>query len=129
MQNYLIAAGVLMILIGIAHSVIGEILIFRQLRAGAIVPLLAPPPPRERHLRILWANWHLTSALGWGLAALLILVAEAPDPSSYALQVRIIAVATLAGSLLVLYATRGRHPGWIGLLVAAVLAWLGQSSA
>lgn len=129
MQNYLIAAGVLMILIGIAHSVIGEILIFRQLRAGTIVPLLAPPPLRERHLRVLWANWHLTSALGWGLAALLMLIAVAPDPSSYALQVRTIAVATLAGSLLVLYATRGRHPGWIGLLVAAVLAWLGQSSA
>lgn len=129
MQSYLLAAGVLMILIGIAHSVIGEILIFRQLRAGAIVPLLAPPPLRERHLRILWANWHLTSALGWGLAALLILIAVAPDPSSYALQVRTIAVATLAGSLLVLYATRGRHPGWIGLLVAAILAWLGQSSA
>ncbi len=129
MQSYLLAAGVLMILIGVAHSVIGEILIFRQLRAGAIVPLLAPAPLRERHLRILWANWHLTSALGWGLAALLILIAVAPDPSSYALQVRTIAVATLAGSLLVLYATRGRHPGWIGLLVAAILAWLGQSSA
>ncbi|SFC14966.1 hypothetical protein SAMN05428997_104231 [Bosea sp. CRIB-10] len=129
MQNYLIAAGVLMILIGIAHSVIGEILIFRQLRAGAIVPLLAPPPLRERHLRILWANWHLTSMLGWGLAALLILIAVAPDPSSHALHVRIIAIATLAGSLLVLSATRGRHPGWFGLLVAAGLAWLGPSSA
>jgi hypothetical protein len=129
MQNYLIAAGVLMILIGIAHSVIGEILIFRQLRAGTIVPLLAPAPLRERHLRILWANWHLTSVLGWGLAALLILIAVAPDPSSHALQVRIIAVATLAGSLLVLYATRGRHPGWFGLLIAAGLAWFGQSGA
>lgn len=127
MQMQLLAAGVLMILIGIAHSVIGEILIFRQLRAGTIVPLLAPAPLRERHLRILWANWHLTSVLGWGLAALLILIAVAPDPSSHALHVRIIAIATLAGSLLVLYATKGRHPGWFGLLVAAGLAWLGQS--
>lgn len=42
MQSYLLAAGVLMILIGVANSVIGEILIFRQLRAGTIVPLLAP---------------------------------------------------------------------------------------
>jgi len=129
MQNYLIAAGVLMILIGIAHSVIGEILIFRKLRAGTIVPLLTPAPLRERHLRILWANWHLTSVLGWGLAALLILIAVAPDPSSHALHVRIIAIATLAGSLLVLYATKGRHPGWFGLLIAAGLAWLGQSGA
>lgn len=129
MQSYLLAAGVLMILIGIAHSVIGEILIFRQLRAGTIVPLLSPPPMRERHLRILWANWHLCSVLGWGLAALLIVIARSPDLPTYALNIRIIAIATLAGSLLVLYATRGRHPGWLGLLVAAGLAWLGQSAA
>jgi len=127
MQMQLLAAGVLMILIGLAHSVIGEILIFRQLRAGTIVPLLAPAPLRERHLRILWANWHLTSVLGWGLAALLIMFAAAPDLPAHALHIRIIAIATLAGSVLVLYATRGRHPGWLGLLVAAGLAWLGQS--
>lgn len=129
MQSYLLAAGVLMILIGVAHSVIGETLIFRQLRAGTIVPLLAPVPLRERHLRILWANWHLCSVLGWGLAALLIVIAGSPDLPTYAPNIRIIAIATLAGSLLVLYATRGRHPGWLGLLVAAGLAWLGQSAA
>ena len=129
MQSYLLASGVLMILIGIAHSVIGEILIFRQLRAGTIVPLLAPPPLRERHLRILWANWHLTSVLGWGLAALLIVIAGVPDLTTHKLHIRIIAIATLAGSVLVLYATKGRHPGWLGLLIAAGLAWLGQSGA
>lgn len=129
MQNYVLAAGLLMILIGIAHSVLGEILIFRQLRAGTIVPLLTPAPLRERHLRILWANWHLCSVLGWGLAALLILFASSPDLSAHALSIRIIAIATLAGSALVLYATKGRHPGWLGLLVAAGLAWLGQSGA
>ena len=36
--------------------------------------------------------------------------------------------ASLAGSALVLFATRGRHPGWFSLLVAAILAWLGGSS-
>lgn len=129
MPSYVLAAGLLMILIGVAHSVIGEILIFRQLRVGTIVPLLAPPPLRERHLRILWANWHLCSVLGWALAALLILFATSPDLSAHAIHIRIIAIATLAGSVLVLYATRGRHPGWFGLLVAAGLAWLGQSGA
>ncbi|MGX1785934.1 hypothetical protein ACWIGM_04305 [Bosea sp. NPDC055332] len=129
MQVQLLAAGVLMILIGIAHSVIGEILIFRQLRAGTIVPLLAPPPLRERHLRILWANWHLCSVLGWALAALLILFATSPDLPAQALQIRIIAIATFAGSVLVLYATKGRHPGWLGLLIASGLAWIGQSGA
>lgn len=128
MQNYLLASGLLMILIGIAHSVIGEILIFRQLRAGTIVPLLTPAPLRERHLRILWANWHLCSVLGWGLAALLIRFALSSDLPAHVLSIRIIAIATLAGSVLVLYATRGRHPGWLGLLLAAVLAWLGQGA-
>ena len=129
MQNYLLAAGLLMILIGVAHSVIGEILIFRQLRGGTIVPLLAPQPLRERHLRILWASWHLGSVLGFGFAGMLIVLAMSPDLPSHASFVRIVAIATLASSALVLYATKGRHPGWLGLLVAAGLAWLGQSGA
>ncbi|CAN7420937.1 hypothetical protein LJR090_003356 [Bosea sp. LjRoot90] len=117
-----------MILIGVVHSALGEILIFRRLRAGTIVPLLAPPPLRERHLRILWANWHLCSVLGWALAALLILFAMSPDLPAHALHIRIIAIATFAGAMLVLFATKGRHPGWFGLLVAAGLAWLGQGA-
>jgi hypothetical protein len=32
-------------------------------------------------------------------------------------------LATLAGGTLVLYATRGRHPGWAALLVVAALVW------
>ena len=38
---------------------------------------------------------------------------------------QVIAVSMLGGSLLVLVATRGRHPGWIGLLGVAGLVWLG----
>lgn len=123
------AAGLVMVLTGLAHSILGEILIFRRLRAGAIVPLLAPQPLRERHLRILWASWHMVSVLGFGLAALLSVLATVPDLPSHALLVRIVAVATLAGSGLVLFATKGRHPGWLALLIAAVLGWLGQSGA
>lgn len=126
MQMQLLAAGLLMVLTGLVHSVLGEVLIFRRLRTGTIVPLLAPQPLRERHLRILWASWHLVSVLGFGLAALLIALAAAPDLPSHAPLVRIVSVATLAGSGLVLFATRGRHPGWLALLVAGVLGWLGQ---
>jgi hypothetical protein len=35
--------------------------------------------------------------------------------------------AFLAGSVLVLVATRGRHPGWIGLLAVAALSHLGTT--
>jgi hypothetical protein len=127
MQIPLLAAGVLMILIGVAHSAIGELLIFRQLRAGTIVPLLTPAPLRERHLRILWGSWHLCSVLGWGIAALLILIAGSQQLPAYAPHVQVIASTIFTGSMLVLYATRGRHPGWFGLLLAALLSWFGQS--
>ena len=36
-----------------------------------------------------------------------------------------IIASMLGGALLVLIGTRGRHPGWIGLLGVAILVWLG----
>ena len=44
---------------------------------------------------------------------------------SVAIVAEVIATAVLASAALVLVGTKGRHPGWIGLLVVAVLAWLG----
>lgn len=129
MQPLLLGAGLVMALTALVHSVVGEVLIFRRLRSGGIVPTQGGPLLRERHVRILWASWHLVSILGWALAAILIAVALSPGhppPSTWLVKVAI--AASLAGSALVLFATRGRHPGWFSLLVAAILAWLGVSS-
>ncbi|WP_306225151.1 hypothetical protein [Bosea beijingensis] len=129
MQPLLFGAGVVMALTALVHSVVGEFLIFRQLRNGGIVPTQGGPLLRERHVRILWASWHLVSILGCAVAAILIALALVPGqplPSTWLVKVAI--VASLAGSALVLFATRGRHPGWFSLLVAAILAWLGVSS-
>ncbi len=129
MQPLLLGAGVVMALTALVHSVVGEFLIFRQLRSGGIVPTEGGPLLRERHVRILWASWHLVSILGGALAAILIAIAQAPAtplPNAWLLKVAI--AASLAGSALVLFATRGRHPGWFSLLVAAILVWLGGSS-
>lgn len=129
MQTQLFWAGLVMALTALVHSVVGEFLIFRQLRSSGIVPTQGGPLLRERHVRILWASWHLVSVLGWALTAILIAVALSPGhplPSTWLVKVAI--AASLAGSALVLFATRGRHPGWFSLLVAAILAWLGVSS-
>ena len=101
----------------------------QRIQLYASVAVLTIPPLRERHVRILWASWHLVSILGGALAAILIAIAQAPAtplPNAWLLKVAI--AASLAGSALVLFATRGRHPGWLSLLVAAILAWLGASS-
>lgn len=120
------AAAVLAVVTGIVHSILGERLIFRHLRGASFVPSRSAPPLGERHVRILWASWHLVSILGWALASLLWRVAQQDGAAVSAdCLVQLAACSFLAGALLVLVGTRGRHPGWIALAAVALLAWLG----
>jgi hypothetical protein len=118
----LLLAAVLAAATGVAHSALGEILIFRHLRDRGLVPTLAAPPLRVRHVRILWATWHLASVFGWAFAGLLLQLALGRAMTS-ALVAGAAVLAYLGGAVLVLVGTRGRHPGWIALAaVAAVTA-------
>jgi len=124
MQTFYLIAGVLALATGLVHSILGEIMIFRQLRRGGIVPATGAPPLQERNIRILWASWHALTLFGWACAGIFLWLAF--PPHSHTLQffvVSVIALANLGGSLLVLIGTRGRHPGWVALLAIAVLAW------
>jgi hypothetical protein len=125
MQSAYLAAGIVAILTGIAHSVIGEYLIFRPLRDGGLVPSKPAPPLAERRIRILWASWHIVSVFGWAFAAILLRLAVTPQADVTAFVLDAIVGANLAGSALVLVGTRGRHPGWIALLVIAALVAYG----
>jgi hypothetical protein len=126
MNWYLLSASVLAFAIGLAHSVLGERLIFRRMRSGGLVPTRGAPVLHESHVRILWASWHVVTAMGWCVAAVLAWLAwpsgRLPAPPLIA---SVIVAAMLAGALLVLVGTRGRHPGWVGLLGVAVLAGMG----
>lgn len=125
MQTYLFAAGVLALVIGLVHSVLGEILIFRHLRNRGFVPAMAAPPLQERHIRIIWASWHLVTVFGWAFGAVLLWLAfSSSEQSIHMVTETAIIVASLGGSALVLVGTKGRHPGWVGLLGIALLTWL-----
>ena len=129
MATYVLAAGFLAFVVGAAHSLLGEVLIFRHLRSGGLVPAVDAPPIRERHIRILWATWHLATVFGWALAAVLLRLASPVSHSSLqSLVLHAIALAFLAVASLVLIATKGRHPGGVGLSAVAVLPWLAASS-
>jgi hypothetical protein len=120
MNVCLAAAAILALVIGLVHSVFGEILVFRRL----------PPSPdgargHRRPFDILWASWHIATVMGLSLAALLWTLATTPE--SFPLRnVVLIAVASAyaASGVLVLVGTRARHPGWIALLGVAVLVVL-----
>ena len=125
MNLLLFLAGIIAILIGLVHSILGEVLVFSPLRQGSLVPTRRQPPLRGSHLRIIWATWHVVTVFGFGFAAILLSASLTADLATTApLALDAIALAMLGGSVLVAVATTGRHPGWIGLLAIAVLTWL-----
>ena len=120
MNVLLAAAAVLALIVGLVHSVFGEILIFRRLEPS--------PDGARAHRRpfdILWACWHIATVMGLSLAALLWALATMPEPFPLrTVLVVAIASAYAVSGVLVLVGTRARHPGWIGLLGVAVLVAL-----
>lgn len=123
MKTLLATAALLAFATGAAHSVIGEWMIFRKLRRGTLVPAQGAPPLQGRNVRILWATWHLATLFGWAFAAILLQLAFRPDAPLLPVVAYAIVFAHAAGSLLVLVATRGRHPGWVALAAVAALTW------
>ena len=129
MNTYFIAAAVLAFVVGLVHSVLGEIMIFRRMRKpGRVIPTDGGAILLGSNVRILWASWHVLTVFGWGMAAILVWLSR---PASGSADVAVIGhaieMSMLVGSALVLVATRGRHPGWIGLLGVAALVWLGRT--
>ena len=128
MNTWLMGAAGLTVLIALAHSVLGEQRIFRHLRrAGQIVPTEGGTLLREFQVRILWATWHGLSAMGLGLAAVLLWLAHPAAQVASAGRVEwCVAMAMAVTGVLVLVSNRGRHPGWLALFAAAALVALGR---
>lgn len=84
---------------------------------------------REPHVRILWASWHVVTVLGWCVAVILFWLAlPSSTQVAQAFIAKAIIVSMLAGSILVLVGTKGKHPGWVGLLGVAILTTMGLSA-
>ena len=126
MQTYMFAAGIVAIITGVIHSTLGEILIFRHLRKHNVVPTLPAPPLKERNVRIIWASWHLVTVFGWAFGVVLLLLSSpSNDLAAQTLVLNASIISFAVGSFIVLIATKGRHPGWIAMLIVAFLVWLG----
>ena len=129
MNLWLLGAAALSTLVAVAHSVLGEQRIFRHLRsAGRIVPTEGGALLREFQVRILWAVWHGLSAMGLGLAGVLLWLAQPAARIASAGRVEwCVAVAMAATGVLVLVSNRGRHPAWVALLGVAGLVFMSRS--
>ena len=127
MNPWYASAAALIVLIALAHSVVGEQRIFRHLRrAGHLVPTEGGTLLRAFQVRILWGTWHMLSAMGLGLAAVLLWLAQPAAQAASAGRVEwCVAMAMFVSGVLVLVSNRGRHPAWVALFAAAAMVALG----
>lgn len=127
MNWYLLAAAALTFVTGLIHTAIGERLVLGRMRGAGVIPTNGGTVLRERHVRIVWATWHIATVNGWCFACVLLWLAL---PAQAAFSGRLffgtlIIAGMLAGSALVCIGTKARHPGWIALLASALLTSLG----
>ena len=125
----LIAASLILFLLGALHSGLGEWFIFRHIQGvSGFRPLGFPPivggsTPPQATLR---STWHNVTILGLAFAAILGRFAQLSTlTESEEFILRVISLSLLASSVLWFVATRGKHVGWLGFLLAAGLTWFG----
>jgi len=122
MNLALAVAIVLLVVIGAAHSYLGERYILMRLFRRPLPPLFGSDVFTRRTLRF---AWHITTIAWWGAAATLWALASGSARDG------ILAVsATFAVSAAVaLIGSRGRHLAWLVFAIIAVAAWLGAPAA
>jgi hypothetical protein len=117
----LVAAALLTALVA-AHSYLGErYILVRLFRRDNLPKLFGGDDFTKRTLRL---AWHITSVLGLGLAALLVVLAT-PGEASRAALVRLIAATCALSGLVSFVGSKGRHLSWAVFWAAAAAAWLG----
>ena len=125
MNLVLAAAAVLSVLIGIAHSVLGERLLLGPLfRRGELPKLLGSTTFARNVLRF---TWHLTSVLAFGIGVVVAYLAWWPLHPHAVWILRALAVTFAVSTLLSLIGARGKHFSWWVFLIITVLLWVGST--
>lgn len=116
-EPFLLASGTLALLLGLAHSVLGERYLLRRLFRRALPPLFGSDDFTKRTLRF---AWHALTVAWWGLGALVLLYAWRPLDDGARLALRAVAATFLVTALATLVVSEGRHASWlVELLIAA----------
>ena len=117
----LIAAAVLLIVMSVFHTVVGERYVLGPINAADNLPTMWDS--RVYTFRTIQATWHLVSALWLGLAVYLIAIAVAPES---AVTVSLVTFGVLFAALAIvpLVWDSGKHKSYIpfALISAALLA-------
>jgi hypothetical protein len=115
----LLIAAVLLVVLGIAHSFLGErFILVRLFKRGKLPKLLGSDSFTQGTLRF---AWHLTTVAWVGFAAILVSVRTTGQVDTvHALYM--VSVVSVLSAVLAAWFTRGRHLSWIVFLAVAGLS-------
>jgi hypothetical protein len=125
MNTLLLVAAGLILLVGAAHSYLGErYILIRLFRREDLPKLYGSDLFTRQTLRF---AWHLTTIAWWGTAALLVAAAAARSGAVSVGQIgAVVAATSLVSAVAAFVGSRGRHLSWIAFLAIAALAWWGS---
>ena len=106
----LIIGTILLLLIGIIHSYLGEKYIITRLLRRENLPKLQGSDWFTK--RVLRFAWHLTTLAWWGFAAILYVLSTPSDNFKNEILVIISVVFALSGIVSMLF-SRGKHLSWL----------------
>jgi hypothetical protein len=120
MNLYLLTATALTAILGFAHSILGEMKIFRKMSSHSL-PLLKGIPmigtidaPTKRTLRM---TWHMLTALASGVVCILFRLAQIQELSETEEFVAImIGGAMILMAFISIVVVKGRHISWLAFL-------------
>lgn len=121
MNAWLALAAALLVLVGAAHSYLGERYVLTRLfRRGPLPPLFGSDWFTRRTLRF---AWHVTTIAWWGAAAL----CWALGRGDAGLALRLLSATFAATAAVVVVASRGRHLSWPVFTLIAIALWMGAT--
>ena len=118
----LIIGTILLLIIGLIHSYLGEKhLLIRLFRRKDLPKLLGSDWFTKRVLRF---AWHLTTLAWWGFAAILY-VLSTPSVNVQNEILIIIAVVFALSGIVSMFFTRGKHLSWLFFFIIAATSYYG----
>nr|WP_143873890.1 hypothetical protein [Catenovulum sediminis] len=118
----LIIGTILLLIIGLIHSYLGEkYILIRLFRREDLPKLLGSDWFTKRVLRF---AWHLTTLAWWGFAAILYVLSTPSVNVKNEILIIITVVFALSGIVSLLF-SRGKHLSWLLFFIIAAMSYYG----
>lgn len=124
MDILLIIGAIFAVVIGAAHSYLGErYILVRLFRRSNLPKLFGSDVFTKQTLRF---AWHLTTIAWIGLASVILIGVVVNSSGQLSVILKAISLTFLISAIVTLFASRGRHFAWIVFLSISFLVWMGS---